>query len=117
MSRSLLPRSLLTASLLMLLPGCQALGMLKLAEQEQQYIADRRLQARLLGEFAADPSLAGARVEVDVFLLDVTLRGEVGAGQQARMLAIADGIDEIGSIDNRLQLRNIVDDGPRESGR
>jgi len=117
MSRSLLALALLLASALTALPGCQALGMLKLAEQEQQYVADRRLQARLLGEFAADPQLAGARVEVDVFLLDVVLRGDADVAQQARMLAIAGGIDEIGSLDNQLRPKRAAGEGTAEGGR
>ena len=109
MSLSSLLRLLLPALLLPMLAGCQALGMLRLAEQEQQYVGDRRLQARLLGEFAADPQLAGALVAVDVFLLDVVLRGRADAAQQARMLAIADAIDEIGELDNRLQPMSAAD--------
>ena len=103
MSRPMLLFSRLLLVPLLAVPGCQAINMLKLAEQEHQYVGDRRLQARLAGEFAAEPRLAGARIDAEVFLLDVTLIGHADPAQRALALAIADGIDEIGQLDDRMQ--------------
>jgi osmotically-inducible protein OsmY len=84
-------RIAITTLSLLLLAGCKTVGLVELMLQERQYEEDRLLAAEIEGELAADPHLAGAGIEVDVFLKEVTLRGplEGASAERARQIARA----------------------------
>ncbi len=95
--------------------GCQTVELLKLAAQEQQYRNDRQLEAKIRGALLADPLLRHAAIDVDVFLMQVVLHGDVSETQRARALALAGRFGEAARIDSRpgpaTALVRIADDG------
>lgn len=64
--------------------GISPAQLLPLALQEKQYVTDRNLEAKVRGALAAR---AMHDVEVDVYLEDVTLRGDPRAAEVVKRLS------------------------------
>lgn len=88
-------RLVLSTVLVLLLEGCsmvrfyfeqtEGIGPAKLIPlyfQEQQYVNDQVLAAKVRGALAHVPALRGADIEVDVYKGEVTLRGRILSGEQ-----------------------------------
>jgi osmotically-inducible protein OsmY len=95
------------ASLLLMLAaasGCQTVDMAQLLLQERQYAEDRLLAAEITGEFAADPILADAGIDIDVYLKQVTLRGHADHEQARRALIVAEAVPLVANVTDALQI-------------
>jgi osmotically-inducible protein OsmY len=64
--------------------GISAAKLIPLYFQEQQYVNDQILAAKVRGALAQAPALRGADIEVDVYQSAVTLRGETASPAQTR---------------------------------
>jgi osmotically-inducible protein OsmY len=83
--------------------GCRTLDLAQLMLQERQYAEDRLLAAEIAGELVAEPRLAGAAIDVDVFLKQVTLSGQADPAQAARAVEIAGKVPLVAGVSDALR--------------
>jgi osmotically-inducible protein OsmY len=86
-----------------LLIGCRTLDMAQLVLQERQYAEDRLIAAEIRGELAARPQLDGARIDVDVYLKQVTLAGRAQPAQALLAVRVAEGVPLVVGVADRMQ--------------
>lgn len=97
-----LPRTLGLALAAAAATGLAGCDMLKLADQERQYVRDRQILTRVEGVLAADPALADERIDVRVFLRDVTLSGPVeDAADRERAAELASNVFDVRRVETR----------------
>ncbi len=95
-------RELLAAVTLLLafnVAGCEKMKLVRLYFQEQQYVKDQILIAKIRGAFLADPALADAPIKISAYLEDVTLSGTVDSRAQAlQAVATARAVEGVKSV-------------------
>lgn len=86
--------------------GCDAVDLVRLYFQEQEYQQDQELIARIKGALLADPQLGQVPVRVEAYLGDVRLYGTVASfRQKQRAETVAEEVDGVESVANELIVR------------